>query len=71
MEVVLESGLELVKLLDKWEVMGLGTRFWKVIPNVVHVAKCYAPRYCYISMEEIDMWGWVTVIPFTNILIME
>ena len=66
-EGVLESGLELVKLLDEWEVMGLGTRFWKVTPNAVHVAKCYAPRNCYIIMEESDLWGWVTVIPVTNI----
>jgi hypothetical protein len=57
MEVGLESGMELVKLLDEWEVLGLGTRLWKVTPNAVHVAKCYAPRNCCIIMEEIDMCG--------------
>ena len=66
-EVVLKSGLELVRLLDEWEMMGLGIRLWKETRNAVHVAKCCAPRNCYITMEEIDMWGWVTVIPVTNI----
>ena len=65
--MVLESGLKLVRLLDEWEVMGLGMRLWKETPNAGHVAKCYVPRNCYISMEEIDIWGWVTVIPVTNI----
>ena len=61
----------MVKLLDEWEVMGLGTTFWKVTPNAAHVAKGYAPRKCYIIMEEIDMWVWVTVIPVANILTIE
>ena len=56
MEVVLEPGSELVEMLDKWEVIGLGTRFWRVTSNAVHVAKCYVSRKCYIIMEEIDMW---------------
>ena len=55
-EVGLEPGLELIGLLDEWEVMGLGTRLWKATLNAVHVAKGYAPRNCYIIMGKIDIW---------------
>ena len=61
----------MVKLLDEWEVKGLGTRFWMVTPNAANVAKGYAPRNCCMIMEEIDMGVWVIVMPVTNILTIE
>ena len=48
--------MELVRLLDEWEVMGLGTRLWKEELNALHVEKGYAPRDWYIIMGKIDMW---------------